>query len=378
MGSYVLDLREIDQTRVAVVGGKGAHLGELSRIRGLRVPAGFCGTTDAFRRIMAEEPSIDDRLQRLARLEPDDREAIGALSAEIRLVLERIAIPDDLAAAITGALARLGEHTIRAGAPMATIELMEPLDASDLSNAVARRLAKSGEGFYHLAVEVADVQASGRALEQHGLTILRRPATSGQHAPRWLVHPKSATGGMGGLTGIPPARVLGVELISPAAYLALTLVCTLGCVLVLLALVRSPFGRALKALRDDETAAIALGKHPVMLRLIATTIGGAMAAIGGSLYAFYVSFVNPESFTLDYSVLLMAMVIIGGAGSLLGPGLGALFITVFPALLNFLQVPSSVLGPVQQIVYGMMIVLLMLFMPEGLVSAGKLLSRRGR
>jgi branched-chain amino acid transport system permease protein len=189
---------------------------------------------------------------------------------------------------------------------------------------------------------------------------------------------EGATGGMGGLTGIPPAKVFGFELISPAAYLVLTLVCALICVLALLAVVRSPFGRALKALRDDETAAIALGKHPVKLRLIATTIGGAMAAIGGSLYAFYVSFVNPESFTLDYSVLLMAMVIIGGAGSLLGPVLGALFITVFPALLNFLQVPSSVLGPVQQIVYGMMIVLLMLFMPEGLVSAGKLLSRRGK
>jgi methylmalonyl-CoA epimerase len=77
-----------------------------------------------------------------------------------------------------------------------TIELMEPLDKSDLSNAVARRLAKSGEGFYHLAVEVADVQTSGRSLEEHGLTILRRPATSDKHAPRWLVHPKDANGVM--------------------------------------------------------------------------------------------------------------------------------------------------------------------------------------
>ena len=77
-----------------------------------------------------------------------------------------------------------------------TIELMEPLDKSDLSNAIARRLVKSGEGFYHLAVEVADVQASGRALEQHGLTVLRRPATSDRHTPRCLVHPKSANGVM--------------------------------------------------------------------------------------------------------------------------------------------------------------------------------------
>src|ERR1700704_5398995 len=110
MGNYVLGFQEIDQTQVAVVGGKGAHLGELSRIEGIRVPAGFCVTTDAFRRIMAEAPSIDDRLDRLSRLNPDDREMIRTLSAEIRRTLEGIAIPDDLAAAITGSLARLGEQ----------------------------------------------------------------------------------------------------------------------------------------------------------------------------------------------------------------------------------------------------------------------------
>src|SRR5439155_12850969 len=79
MGCYVLDFQEIDQTQVAVVGGKGAHLGELSRIEGLRVPAGFCVTTDAFERIMAEAPSIDDRL---SRLKPDDRDEIRTISAE--------------------------------------------------------------------------------------------------------------------------------------------------------------------------------------------------------------------------------------------------------------------------------------------------------
>ena len=119
---YVLGFQEIDQTQVAVVGGKGAHLGELSRIEGIRVPAGFCVTTDAFRRIMAEAPSIDDRLDRLSRLNPDDREAIRTLSAEIRRTLEGIAIPDDLAAAITRALARLGEQAAYAVRSSATAE----------------------------------------------------------------------------------------------------------------------------------------------------------------------------------------------------------------------------------------------------------------
>src|SRR5919199_2060439 len=97
MGCYVLGFQEIDQTKVAVVGGKGAHLGELSRIEGLRVPAGFCVTTDAFQRIMAEAPSIDDRLDRLSRLKPDDREAIRAPRAGIPRNLEGIANPHHLA-----------------------------------------------------------------------------------------------------------------------------------------------------------------------------------------------------------------------------------------------------------------------------------------
>ena len=122
MARYVLDFQEIDQTQVAIVGGKGAHLGELSRIEGIRVPAGFCVTTDAFQRIMAEAPSIDDRLDRLSRLKPDDRDAIRALSAEIRRTIEAIAIPDDLAAAITRALARLGEQAAYAVRSSATAE----------------------------------------------------------------------------------------------------------------------------------------------------------------------------------------------------------------------------------------------------------------
>jgi pyruvate,water dikinase len=122
MGGYVLDFPEIDQTQVAVVGGKGAHLGELSRIDGVRVPGGFCVTTDAFRRIMADAPSIDDRLDRLSRLKPDDREAIRALSAEVRRTLEGIAIPDDLAAATTRPLARLGEQAAYAVRSSATAE----------------------------------------------------------------------------------------------------------------------------------------------------------------------------------------------------------------------------------------------------------------
>ncbi|HEY6478391.1 MAG TPA: rifamycin-inactivating phosphotransferase [Streptosporangiaceae bacterium] len=119
---YVLGFGEIDRTQVALVGGKGANLGELSRIEGIRVPDGFCVTTGAFQQIMAGAPSIDDYLDRLSRLEADDRVAISALSAETRRGLEQAAIPDDLEAAIRGSLARLGEHAAYAVRSSATAE----------------------------------------------------------------------------------------------------------------------------------------------------------------------------------------------------------------------------------------------------------------
>ncbi len=119
---YVLGVEEIAQTQVAVVGGKGAPLGELSRIEGICVPPGFCVTTNAFRRVMADAPPLDDRLDRLSHANSSDRESIRTLSAEIRTILEGVAIPDDVAAAITGALARLGGHAAFAVRSSATAE----------------------------------------------------------------------------------------------------------------------------------------------------------------------------------------------------------------------------------------------------------------
>jgi rifampicin phosphotransferase len=119
---FVLGLHEVDERQVAVVGGKGAQLGALSRIDGVRVPAGFCVTTGAFARIVAQAPSIDDRLDQLSRLHPDDPAAIRTLSAQLRRTIEGIAIPADLAAAVTGALAGLGEQAGYAVRSSATAE----------------------------------------------------------------------------------------------------------------------------------------------------------------------------------------------------------------------------------------------------------------
>jgi phosphoenolpyruvate synthase/pyruvate phosphate dikinase len=120
--SYVLGFDELSQTQAAAVGGKGAHLGQLSRIEGIRVPAGFCVTTEACRRIMTGAPSLDNMLRQLSHLTPDDRAAIGTLSAEIRWTLEAVAIPGDLAALITRSVAELGEAAAYAVRSSATAE----------------------------------------------------------------------------------------------------------------------------------------------------------------------------------------------------------------------------------------------------------------
>ena len=119
---FVLSLEDIGKTEAGLAGGKGTNLGELSRINGVRVPAGFCVTTDAFRLIMMTAPGIGDPLDRLSRLDPGEREAIAALSAQIRQTIEGTVIPDDLAAAITRSVTRLGEQAACAVRSSATAE----------------------------------------------------------------------------------------------------------------------------------------------------------------------------------------------------------------------------------------------------------------
>jgi branched-chain amino acid transport system permease protein len=178
----------------------------------------------------------------------------------------------------------------------------------------------------------------------------------------------AVTGGIGGLTGIPPASLLGYEVDSYGGYLVIAALSVIAVLIALRLLVRSDFGRALRALRDDEAALKALGRDPIRLRVITVIVASMLAAVAGVIYAYFTSFVNAESFSLDESILIMVMVIIGGAGTLTGPILGAAFITAFPALLSFLQIPSTVLGPTQRVIYGVVITLLMIYQPDGLLG----------
>ncbi|MBD2777061.1 phosphoenolpyruvate synthase [Iningainema tapete] len=122
MSSFVLCFQDIDKTKLMVVGGKGANLGELSKIEGIRVPEGFCISTEAFKRIIGETSSINELLDRLSVLKVEDRDKISELCGEIRQVIEEIAIPEDINEAIACLLSRLGENNAYAIRSSATAE----------------------------------------------------------------------------------------------------------------------------------------------------------------------------------------------------------------------------------------------------------------
>lgn len=122
MNTLVLGFQEIDKTKLTVVGGKGANLGELAKIEGVRVPQGFCISTDAFQRIMGERSSIHEYLEQLSLLKVEDRDKIVELSAALRRVIEGIAIPEDIHTEISRHLSRLGANNAYAVRSSATAE----------------------------------------------------------------------------------------------------------------------------------------------------------------------------------------------------------------------------------------------------------------
>jgi branched-chain amino acid transport system permease protein len=123
------------------------------------------------------------------------------------------------------------------------------------------------------------------------------------------------------------------------------------------------------AIRDSESAAQTYGKHVNAIKTLSVAVAAGLAGVAGSLYAFYISFINVESFMLETSILLMAMVIIGGTGTLFGPIVGAALLMSLPAALTYLPfLPPTELGSIQQIIYGLAMVLLMMFRPGGLVG----------
>lgn len=176
------------------------------------------------------------------------------------------------------------------------------------------------------------------------------------------------TNGPFGVAGIPRPDILGFRFDTIGSMFGLSTAFMALCGLVTFRLLRSPWGRALKAMRDDELAARGLGKNTRLFKLQAFLIACSMVAIAGGLYATYISYIDPTSFTLDESILMLSMVIVGGTGNFRGPVIGAFTLIAIPEILRFLQIPDSVAANVRLLAYGLLLVIMAHIRPQGLAG----------
>ena len=179
----------------------------------------------------------------------------------------------------------------------------------------------------------------------------------------------SVTRGPYGIPGIQNPKLFGdVEISGLWAFLALSLVLAVIVIFLFHNLIHSPFGRALRGVRDDELSMQALGKNVTAFKIQAFVISSAFIAISGFLYATYVSYIDPTSFNLDESIFILSALIVGGLGNIRGPIIGALVVILLPEALRFIGLPDSVAANIRQIIYGLALIVLMRFRPQGIAG----------
>lgn len=177
------------------------------------------------------------------------------------------------------------------------------------------------------------------------------------------------TNGDTGISSIPRPSAPGGGEMSWTVYDLVLAAAAIAGVVVLIAIVRSDFGRRLVAIREDEGLAETLGINVTRAKLVAFLIGSLFAGVGGALYAPYVGFVSPRSFDLLVSLNIWLMVAFGGRGTIFGPVLGAVILAPVPYLLQDYYM-------VKDILYGALIIAIILFMPDGIASGLSALRRR--
>ena len=176
------------------------------------------------------------------------------------------------------------------------------------------------------------------------------------------------TGAAGGLTNIPaliegPARSFVFVLIVAAAA---------GCAVLLVGwIVEGDYGRAITAMRNDEEAFSALGRNAMKTKIVLFAIGSGLAGLAGALYAHYFAYVTPEQFGIFTSAALLTMVVVGGAATTWGPLVGAALLTTLPQGITFLDLPVSVMAPLQGVIYTALVIFFLFARPQGLMGGSR-------
>ncbi|MDE0243647.1 MAG: branched-chain amino acid ABC transporter permease [Candidatus Kaiserbacteria bacterium] len=175
-----------------------------------------------------------------------------------------------------------------------------------------------------------------------------------------------------GISGIPRPDIFGLSFSSSILFALLALIALGVTFLACRGIVRSSFGRVLKAIREDEGAIQVFGYRTHTYKLLVFVISAAMASVAGSLFATYVTYIDPSTFTILESVFILAIIILGGLANLRGSLIGALILILIPELLRFAGFPAEIAGQTRELVYGLMLLVLMLRRPQGLLGEYKL------
>jgi len=181
----------------------------------------------------------------------------------------------------------------------------------------------------------------------------------------------SLTKGPYGISGIPSPSFLGYLITGPIKYFFFSLIISILCFVFINIILEAPFGHVLKAIREDETLAQALGKNVTKFKIQAFAVASALAAISGVLFAHYVTYIDPTSFTLDESIFLLSIVLIGGAGNIKGPVFGTFLLLIIPEILRFLGIPDTIAPNIRQMIYGLLLIIFMYFRPQGIAGEYK-------
>lgn len=183
-----------------------------------------------------------------------------------------------------------------------------------------------------------------------------------------FVNWSQVTGGATGIAGIPAPRLFGVSFEEPQYFVVLS---TLGMVLGALAyslLMRSSYGRVLHAVRLNELAAGAAGRNVLKMKLGISAVSGVYAGVGGALYAIFMSYIDPSSFDIQVSMVILTMLVIGGARTLAGSLLGPFLLLMIPNVLTLVHIPPELLGPSRALAFGVLLVVFMLWRPQGIAG----------
>lgn len=183
-----------------------------------------------------------------------------------------------------------------------------------------------------------------------------------------LIRNLDVTGGPGGLTAI-PSTITGST--RTPIFLAITLALAIGTTLLIRAIVRGPYGRAITAMRDEELAFTALGRNAMSMKIVIFAVGCGIAGIAGGVYAYYFQYISPDQFEVLQSAQILTMVVLGGMATPYGPVLGAVLLLAIPQAITFLDLPQNIMAPLQGIIFTALVLLFLFLRPSGLLGASE-------